>query len=194
VRHEGERRGRARLDDAELVGRTLDYPWALTREDGSPLPRSERGAVAAVQSGQSQATARSSSVVLRDAAQVAYAVVTTFVDVTELWEAKQQVKLIANRLNDALAGGNMGTWELDLETRAATRNARWAEILGHTPDEIGRRWRLLRSGFTQTILQAPPRPSCFAIRSVRRRSVAIYPQRAQRDLCICDALPRRWAP
>lgn len=135
---------------AELVGRNLDYPWVMEREDGSPVPRGERGAVLAVTTGESQPTmvfrvgrhdggwawVRSSSVVLRDAAQVAYAVVTTFVDVTELREAQQQVRLIANRLNDVVEGANVGTWELDLTTSEATRNARWAEILGYTPSEI----------------------------------------------------------
>jgi PAS domain S-box-containing protein len=135
---------------AELSGRTLDYPWLLEREDGSPLPPSARGAALAVRTGQSQPTmmvrvgrpdgswawVRSSSLVLRDSAGTAYAVVTTFVDVSELREAQEQVKRIASRLSEAMAGANVGTWELELATRLATRNARWAEILGHTSDEI----------------------------------------------------------
>src|SRR4051795_9084344 len=39
---------------SEVEGRTLEYPWQLAREDGSPLPPDERGAFLAVRTGQSQ--------------------------------------------------------------------------------------------------------------------------------------------
>lgn len=134
----------------ELSGRTLDYPWLLTREDGSPLPQAERGAFLAVRSGLPQPTmllrlgrpdgswvwVRSSSIVLRDAADVAYAVITTFVDVSELRQTQEQLKVAADRLSQVVAGANVGTWELDLQSRTALRNARWAEILGYDPHEI----------------------------------------------------------
>src|SRR6187455_1316243 len=81
-----------------LEGRTLDHPWQITREDGSPLPVEARGAALAVRTGQSQpsvvvritrpdgthAWVRSQSVVLRDPTDRPYAVVTTFVDITDL--------------------------------------------------------------------------------------------------------------
>lgn len=134
----------------KIEGRTLDYPWQLAREDGSPLPQQERGAVLAVRSGQSQparilrvgrpdatwAWVRSSSVVLRDTSDAPYAVVTTFVDITELWQTGEQLKAMADRLVEAMAGANVGTWELDLESGHAVRNARWAEIFGLSPDQV----------------------------------------------------------
>jgi hypothetical protein len=97
-------------------GRTLDYPWLLAAEDGSPLPQSSRGAVKAVRTGQSQpamvvrvgrpdgtwAWVRSSSVVLRDSAQVPYAVITTFVDITELRHAQEQAEGLVRELQFAL--------------------------------------------------------------------------------------------
>lgn len=134
----------------QLAGRTLDYPWLLRREDGSPLPQAERGAFRAVRSGVSQAPTllqvgrpdgswvwvRSSSIVLRDAADVAYAVITSFVDLSELRQAQDDLKLTAERLSQVVAGANVGTWELDLRSGAALRNPRWAEILGYAADRI----------------------------------------------------------
>jgi PAS domain S-box-containing protein len=135
---------------SEIEGRGLDYPWQLASEDGSPLALDERGAVVAVRTGQSQpprlvrvgrpdgtwAWVRSSSVVLRDATNAPNAVLTTFVDVTELLQAGEQLKEMASGLAEAMAGANVGTWELDLDTGRVVRNARWAEILGLTPSEV----------------------------------------------------------
>lgn len=128
----------------ELIGRTIQHPWVMRREDGSPLPREERGAVVAVQTGQSQPTmvvrvgrpdgswawVRTTSVVLRDTEGVPYAVFTTFIDVTELRESQDRVKQAADRLTDAVAGADVGTWELDVATRQITGNERWGQILG----------------------------------------------------------------
>jgi PAS domain S-box-containing protein len=76
------------------------------------------------------------SVVLRDASESPYAVVTTFLDITELRQTREQLKETAKHLADAMAGANVGTWELDLASGLAVRNARWAAILGHAPEEI----------------------------------------------------------
>jgi PAS domain S-box-containing protein len=135
----------------ELEGRTLDYPWQLIREDGTSIPKPERGAVAALRSGQAQASTvmgvprpdgtlawvRSTSVVLRESDETApYAIVTTFVDITELRQTSEQSKIVAGRLAEAMAGADVGTWELDLETGHVTRNTRWSEILGYLPAEL----------------------------------------------------------
>ncbi|HTQ02615.1 MAG TPA: PAS domain-containing protein [Polyangiaceae bacterium] len=134
----------------EIEGRTLEYPWQLAREDGSSLPPEERGAFRAVRTGQSQQTqvlrvrrpddtwawVRSTSVVLREKSSAPSAVVTTFVDITELRQAREQMKLMASRLGEAMEGANVGTWELDLVTGHAERNARWGEIFGLVPSEI----------------------------------------------------------
>lgn len=135
----------------QLEGRTVDYPWQLVREDGSPLPKHERGAVAALQTGRTQtgrvigvvrpdgslAWVRSTSVVLREPLHSApYAVVTTFVDITELRLTSDRLKVAAGRLAETMAGANVGTWELDVDTGHVERNARWAAILGYLPAEI----------------------------------------------------------
>jgi len=79
---------------------------------------------------------RSSSVVVRDATDAPYAVVTTLIDITELREAREQKASLALRLAEAMSGANVGTWELNLETGYVERNPRWAEILGCSPSEI----------------------------------------------------------
>jgi PAS domain S-box-containing protein len=43
---------------------------------------------------------------------------------------------MANRLAEAMAGANVGTWELDLETGYVVRNPRWADILGLLPNDV----------------------------------------------------------
>jgi hypothetical protein len=43
-------------------------------------------------------------------------VVTSFVDVSELRQAGIELKQMADRLAEAMAGANVGTWELNLES------------------------------------------------------------------------------
>ena len=138
------------VERSELEGRTLDFPWQIANEDGLPLPQNARGAYLAVRSGQSQPSAvirvtrpdgshawvRSQSVVLRDALDQPYSVVTTFVDLTPLRELGEQLKALADRRAHVMLGADVGTWELDLTTGRALRNQRWASILGHTLEEI----------------------------------------------------------
>jgi PAS domain S-box-containing protein len=157
---------------SELEGRNLDYPWQLAHEDGTPVPKAERGAVKAVSSGQATAGAvyrvgrpdgswawvRSSSVMVRDATDTPYAVITTFIDITELRQAREEKASLASRLAEAMAGANVGTWENNLETGYVERNSRWAEILGHAPSEI-------EPTFAAFIDRIHPddRPACSAI-------------------------------
>jgi PAS domain S-box-containing protein len=163
----------------ELEGRNLDYPWQLAYEDGSPLPKSERGAVKAVSRGEATAGAvyrverpdgswawvRSSSIVLRDASDAPYAAVTTFVDITELRQAREEKASLANRLAEAMAGADAGTWELNLETGQVERNPRWAAILGHSPEEI----EPTLAAFTER-MHPEDRDACTAIMNAGFRS------------------------
>jgi PAS domain S-box-containing protein len=135
---------------AAIEGRTLDFAWRLAREDGTPLPREERGAFLAVTTGKSQsphiirverpdgtwAWVRTSSAVLHDVSGTLNAVVTTFLDVSELRQAGIELKQMADRLHEAMTGANVGTWELNLESGNVVRNARWAEVLGLMPADI----------------------------------------------------------
>ncbi|HSM22704.1 MAG TPA: PAS domain-containing protein, partial [Rubrivivax sp.] len=48
-------------------------------------------------------------------------------------EARQRAD--AERLQRALQGADLGLWELDLRTRSAAVDARWAALLGYTPQD-----------------------------------------------------------
>ena len=168
---------------SELEGRSLDHPWQIASEDGSPLPPEARGALRAVRTGQSQpstvvritrpdgthAWVRSQSVVLRDPSDIPYAVVTTFVDITELRETGEQLKETAKHLADAMSGANVGTWELDLDSGHAVRNARWAAILGHAPEEI----EPTLAAFTDRV-HPDERAECMATMAARFRDGAPF--------------------
>jgi PAS domain S-box-containing protein len=43
---------------------------------------------------------------------------------------------MADRLAEAMAGANVGTWELNLESGRVVRNARWGEIFGLAPSAV----------------------------------------------------------
>ena len=57
-------------------------------------------------------------------------------DVTNLKEAERQLLEERARLASIIEGTNAGTWEWNVETGAAQVNARWAELLGYTLDEL----------------------------------------------------------
>lgn len=43
----------------------------------------------------------------------------------------------SNRLRAVLEASHLGSWHYDLRTNTSDMNARWAQIIGHTPAEIG---------------------------------------------------------
>ena len=59
------------------------------------------------------------------------AILYTAVDVTEQKRAKEVLALASERLNLAIRGGRLGTWDIDLRSGAVICNARQAEMLGY---------------------------------------------------------------
>ncbi len=57
-------------------------------------------------------------------------------DITENKLAKESLLEEQNRINDILEGTNAGTWDWNVQTGELTINARWAEIIGRTDDEL----------------------------------------------------------
>jgi PAS domain S-box-containing protein len=57
-------------------------------------------------------------------------------DVTERVQAETALEQERRRLAGILEGTNAGTWEWHIQTGATTFNARWAEIVGYTLDEL----------------------------------------------------------
>ena len=58
-------------------------------------------------------------------------------DITERKQAEAKLREGEERLVLALKGSDLGSWDIDFETGEVVTNARWAEMLGYEPDEIG---------------------------------------------------------
>jgi len=57
-------------------------------------------------------------------------------DITERKQAEDALRKEHVRLAGIIKGTNVGTWEWNIQTGEAVFNARWAEIIGYTVDEI----------------------------------------------------------
>ena len=57
-------------------------------------------------------------------------------DVTEREQAKEALRDLASRIESVIEGSRLGTWEWDVQTGEVTFNERWAEIIGHTLEEL----------------------------------------------------------
>jgi len=57
-------------------------------------------------------------------------------DITARKRAEKKLAMQKQRLDDILTGTNAGTWNWNVQTGAVTFNARWAEIMGHTLEEL----------------------------------------------------------
>jgi PAS domain S-box-containing protein len=60
----------------------------------------------------------------------------THMDITERKEAEQALRKSQRQLDMALRGGDLGTWDANLNTGETEYNARWAAMLGYTLDEV----------------------------------------------------------
>ncbi len=58
------------------------------------------------------------------------------VDITEQKKAQDELLKSKKRLDLALKGGNLGTWDWNIRTNKIRFNDRWAEMKGYTPEEI----------------------------------------------------------
>jgi PAS domain S-box-containing protein len=125
--------------------------WHILRENGEPFPAAELPVARAIATGQDQLGVvmglqkpggervwlRSFAKLLRRSPEKApYAVVNSFVDLTEARRARDLAETAAAYYARAMDGANVGTWELDLVSGKATRNSRWAAIFGCTPSEV----------------------------------------------------------
>ncbi len=57
-------------------------------------------------------------------------------DITDRKEAERKLQTSRERLQMAVEGGNIGTWDWDLETGEVIFNRQWAEMLGYSREEL----------------------------------------------------------
>ncbi len=57
-------------------------------------------------------------------------------DITDRIEAEAALKEGEERLQLVLKGGDLGLWDVNLNTQESVTNQRWAETLGYTPDDV----------------------------------------------------------
>lgn len=62
--------------------------------------------------------------------------VVSFLNIAERRQTELALKKSQERLSFALEGSNLGEWDWNLNTNVLTRNRRWAEMLGYSPDEL----------------------------------------------------------
>jgi len=60
----------------------------------------------------------------------------TFVDITDYKKAEEQIERQRRHLENIIEGANVGTWEWNVQSGETIFNERWAEMLGHTLDEL----------------------------------------------------------
>ncbi len=57
-------------------------------------------------------------------------------DITELENARRELRASEERLALAIEGAELGTWDWNIPSGRLTINTRWAEMLGYAPEEI----------------------------------------------------------
>ena len=57
-------------------------------------------------------------------------------DISERIEEKQELQTLKERLELAVGGAGVGVWDLNMQTDAVEFNEQWANMLGHSPQEI----------------------------------------------------------
>ncbi len=62
--------------------------------------------------------------------------VSTYLDISERKANERALLLERERLSNILKGTNAGSWEVNLQTGEVQVNARWAELTGHTLEEL----------------------------------------------------------
>lgn len=60
----------------------------------------------------------------------------TFIDISDLKKAQQQITDQKERLANIVEGANVGTWQWNVQTGETIFNERWANIIGYTLEEL----------------------------------------------------------
>ncbi|MBK8804578.1 MAG: PAS domain S-box protein [Fibrobacteres bacterium] len=142
------------LSRDQLTGRALTDPrWRSIHEDGTDFPCSQMPAMRTLETAMAfqgvimgvddplrhrRIWISIDSQPMKDPSGLGLiGVATTFTDITSLREKSLAIDLERERLLTILEATRAGTWEWNVQTGKVTCNARWAEIIGHTMEELG---------------------------------------------------------
>ncbi len=74
--------------------------------------------------------------ILSDTHGAAVGSIAVITDITQRKQAEQALQEREEHLNLVVSGADLGTWDWNVVTGAVSFNARWAEMLGYTHDEV----------------------------------------------------------
>ena len=136
------------ISTEEHRGRDIDGPeWQIIRPDGTPMPSDEYASVRALKENRlienvemgivtSPGVITWMNVTAAPIPLEEYGVVITYSDITKRKQAEEALRESEERLELVLEGSQLGYWDWNIETGQVERNARWAEMLGYTLEEI----------------------------------------------------------
>ncbi len=114
-------------DEIDLIGRVLSVGDIVTLE---------RGAVLLSKSGREYHIADSAAPLMGDGGVSIKGVVVTFSDKTELYRVMIQLEENKERLELAIEGAELGTWDWDVQSGKFVHNDRWAKMFGYKAGEL----------------------------------------------------------
>ncbi len=134
------------FDAPEVIGRAAqEIPWNCIHTDGSPYPVEEHPSTVTLETGKALSNRMmgipregsdttwisvSTRPLFKNGAPDPYAVVISFSDISELHKTQKELKERDERLSLAVAGGEIGLWDINVVTGFTHVNEDWGKVFG----------------------------------------------------------------
>jgi len=138
------------LDEKSMLGLSnVSSEWNNRRSDGSSLPHDEHPITVALATGNpvvdyillvtdqngNSKYLRMNAMPIKDADGTVNGAIGSFADITENYLWQQKLKESENSLQAAISSANLGTWQMNVQTKELTASTRMKELFGFYPDE-----------------------------------------------------------